>query len=166
MFITLKNAINCFGTFLFDAGKWRAFVFLLSICVLFKSNFQLFFMTGSSMYPKYPSFKMFMISNFEKNTIGIKVRRFDIVVFKDDEGDLVVKRILGMPNETVRMRLGIVYVNGEEKDYPIVSLGNVSMGMSCSEYKLGEGEYFYVGDNRAVSTFGKIKHEDIIGVVE
>jgi len=76
-------------------------------------------------------------------------QRFDVVVFKypDDEEVLFVKRIIGLPGETVEIRDGQVYINST--DIPINDsfikaewVGNEGF------YEVPEGSYFMLGDNR------------------
>ncbi|MDR1664226.1 MAG: signal peptidase I [Clostridiales bacterium] len=81
-----------------------------------------------------------------------KPERYDIVVFRypvDESGKtLFVKRIIGMPGETVEIRRdGKVYINGS--DTPLrddfISSEIVS---GYGEYRVPEGHYFMMGDNR------------------
>lgn len=76
--------------------------------------------------------------------------RGDIVVFRypDDRDVLYVKRIIGLPGETVEMIDGTVYINGEvlKEDY----LKEDAYG-SYGPYTVPEGKYFMMGDNRNLS---------------
>jgi len=91
-----------------------------------------------------------------------KIERYDIVV-ADYQNEKLIKRVIGIPGDTVRCVSGILYVNNEEDthgygttdDFPLTTLK--------------EGEYFLVGDNRENSLdsriIGVIKEEDIEGIV-
>jgi len=74
-------------------------------------------------------------------------KRGDIVVFKypDDENVLYVKRIIGMPGETVNITKGAVYINGEKLDEPYIT---TSIAGNFGPYTVPEGSYFMLGDNR------------------
>lgn len=98
-------------------------------------------------------------------------KRFDIVVFpyKDNTSKLLIKRIIGMPGETVQVIDGYVYINGHklEEEY-----GNAVMtdgGLASNPITLGSDEYFVLGDNRNNSqdsrfaSVGNIRRSDIIG---
>lgn len=100
--------------------------------------------------------------------------RFDIIVFpfKYAEGKYYIKRIIGMPGETVRIdEEGVIYINGEvlEEDYGREVILPEKIGLADEDIVLGEDEYFVLGDNRnnssdsRVPQVGNIKREDIIG---
>lgn len=78
-----------------------------------------------------------------------KPERGDIVVFKfpDDETQLYVKRIIGVPGDLVEIRDGRVYLNGstEPLDEPYV---NGSWHGNFGPYLVEAGNYFMLGDNR------------------
>ena len=94
--------------------------------------------------------------------------RFDIIVFPQDIGIYYVKRIIGLPGETVEIREGKIYVDGM---ILIENYGNEKMPKDYSMDKrfLLEDEYFVLGDNRNHSvdsreySVGAVKRERIIG---
>jgi signal peptidase I len=79
-----------------------------------------------------------------------KPKRGDIVVFEypDDPSEDFLKRIIGLPGETIEGKEGIVYINGEplEEDY-------LPEGMEddFGPFEVPEGRYFMMGDNRNIS---------------
>lgn len=75
--------------------------------------------------------------------------RFDIVVFKypDDESQLFVKRVIGLPGETVEIREGKVYINGSDTPLDDSFTPETPMG-NYGPYVVPEGSYFMLGDNR------------------
>ena len=79
---------------------------------------------------------------------------------------LFVKRIIGLPGETVELRAGTVYINGEPIDEPYLT--RVS-GDDFGPYQVGEDEVFVMGDNRPVSrdsrSVGAISLDDLYGRV-
>ena len=79
--------------------------------------------------------------------IADKPQRGDIIIFRfpDDESILYIKRIVGMPGETVNIRDGKVYINGEELDEPYLT---VTTEGDYGPYEVPEGHYFMLGDNR------------------
>lgn len=100
-----------------------------------------------------------------------KPSRFDVVVFERDDNRANVKRIIGLPGETVQITGGYIYINGElleaEDDLNTVSLP----GMAESPIYLGSEEYFLLGDNRDSSedsrfvNVGNVNQRQILGKV-
>ena len=100
--------------------------------------------------------------------------RFDIIVFpfKYEEKTFYIKRIIGMPGETVWIDPeGAIYINGEklEESYGLEVIDEAHIGLAAKEITLGEDEYFVMGDNRNASSdsrdpsVGNIRREDIVG---
>ena len=75
--------------------------------------------------------------------------RFDIVIFKfpDDESQLFIKRVIGLPGETVTIKDGKVYINDSEEPLDD-SFGAETPVGDFGPYKVPEGSYFMLGDNR------------------
>ena len=99
-------------------------------------------------------------------------KRFDIIVFpfQYDADTYYIKRIIGMPGETVQIDYdGNIYIDGEilEESYGREVIQNP--GRAAEPITLGEDEYFVMGDNRNNSSdscdpsVGNIHRKDIIG---
>ena len=98
--------------------------------------------------------------------------RFDIVVFRyqHEKNTFYIKRIIGMPGETVRITSdGKILVNGEIIEENYGSEVILDPGRAIDEIELAEDEYFVLGDNRNNSTdsraesVGNIHKKDILG---
>ncbi len=78
-----------------------------------------------------------------------KPERYDIVVFKfpDDESKLYIKRIIGLPGDTVNIRNGHVYINDSTEPLREDFL-HEPMRTEDATYVVPEGHYFMMGDNR------------------
>ena len=74
-------------------------------------------------------------------------KRGDIVIFKfpDDEKQLFIKRLIGMPGDTLEMKDGVIYINGEALEEPY--LAAITYG-DYGPVTVPEGAYFVMGDNR------------------
>lgn len=129
---------------------------------------------GDSMYPTLENQEIGLVNVFSAKHLGIN--RFDVVVVKHEEtNDNWVKRVIGMPKDTVYAKDDVVYVNGKAIEEPYLDSDYVSQirrqGKKFTEdfdpVTLGEDEYFLMGDNRVVSydsrAVGAFKKEDIIG---
>lgn len=101
-------------------------------------------------------------------------QRYDIIVFpfKYQENTYYIKRIIGLPGETVQIdEQGNIYINGEilPENYGREIIRADTVGIAVNPVVLGEDEYFVMGDNRNNSTdsrteiVGNIKRDDIIG---
>lgn len=101
-------------------------------------------------------------------------QRYDIIVFpfKYEENTYYIKRIIGLPGETVQIDLeGNIYIDGEvlPENYGREIIKPETIDRAINPIVLGDDEYFVMGDNRNNSTdsrapmVGNIKREDIIG---
>lgn len=119
---------------------------------------------GNSMYPTLNNREFLLLTKFDHS-----YERFDIVVLKYNKQKLV-KRVIGLPGETVEYKNNKLYVNGkvieeefklfETKDFNIAELGYDV---------IPEDYYFVVGDNRNASLdsrrIGLIHRKDIEGTI-
>ena len=100
--------------------------------------------------------------------------RFDIIVFpfQFQDNTYYIKRIIGLPGETVQiMDDGSIYINGEklEENYGMEVIKPETIGRAAEPIELGDDEYIVMGDNRNNSSdsrtdmVGNITRENIIG---
>jgi len=99
-------------------------------------------------------------------------KRFDIVVFPfhQEENTFYIKRIIGMPGETVYIdEQGTIYINNEVLEESYGKEVILDAGLAYEPITLGDDKYFVIGDNRNNSsdsrdpTVGNISRSDIIG---
>lgn len=141
------------------------YVVIILIVVLFRT----FIATpvrvdGSSMYPTLKNGDILILNKLSQN-----YKRFDIVVVKSNNTKLV-KRIIGLPGESIEYKDNLLYINGEviddvaleeTEDFDLESLYGIK--------KIPDGYYFVMGDNRDGSSdsrdyrIGLIKKENILG---
>ena len=127
---------------------------------------------GSSMEPTLAEGDYLIIERLSYRFA--KPKRYDIVVFPvayDVEmiGKFYIKRVIGLPGETIQILDGKVYIDGDllGEEYGMADI--LDAGVAKDPVKLGDDEYFVMGDNRNWSSdsrngdVGNIKGEDIIG---
>lgn len=140
---------------------------VISIYALVNLSTARFVVEGSSMEPNFHSDEFVIVSRLAY-IIG-DPERGDVIVFHFDEERKrdFIKRIVGLPGETVEMREGRVYINGVLLDEPYIE--DHCRPTLCSDeiWQLGEDDFFVLGDNRNSSQdshdFGAIDREQIIG---
>ncbi|WP_271809599.1 signal peptidase I [Clostridium beijerinckii] len=73
----------------------------------------------------------------------------DIVLFKNDEfkGEILIKRLIGLPGDIIEIKNGVVYRNGQELKEDYVKNNEIYNG----SFKVPDNKYFFLGDNRANS---------------
>ncbi len=150
--------------------------FLLAGCVflvIYVFLFRPFQVIGSSMYPNFED-KEYVLTNIVSLSLSTP-KRGDVVVFKapaDPDKDYI-KRIIGTGNDTVSLKEGAVYVNGnllDESAYlnPSIKTRGGSFLPDGGEVKVPAGEFFVLGDNRDNSSdsreWGFITKKEIIGL--
>lgn len=108
-----------------------------------------------------------------------KIKRFDVVVLNDEKGNHLIKRVVGLPGETLKVEDDTLWINGEKKEEKFLNnqkkkdKSNISYTADFSlkdltgEKVLGKNEYFVMGDNRRISkdsrNFGPVKDTEIVG---
>jgi len=97
-------------------------------------------------------------------------QRYDIICFKSyREKDLLIKRVIGLPGENIRISDGIIYINDKEiRD--VKGLSKIeNAGIAENGITLEDNEYFVIGDNRDESIdsrstdVGNVKRREILG---
>ena len=127
---------------------------------------------GQSMEPNLQSGDVVIV-----NKIGYlfgKPKRFDIIAFRQREGDNAyynVKRVIGLPGETVSIRDGYVFIDDVALSGMAFDEKILTEGLALDGVTLGEGEYFVLGDNvnnsedSRFANMGNILENEILGKV-
>ncbi len=100
-----------------------------------------------------------------------KPQRYEIVVFEKKKGEFNIKRVVGLPGETIQIRDNLLYINGKPAEGPENLKTAALAGLAEHPVVLGEDEYFLLGDNRENSddsrfaNVGNVKKRQIKGKV-
>ena len=113
---------------------------------------------GNSMYPTLEGNEIMLLNKLSD------IDRFDIIVVKLEEEDSeLIKRVIGLPGETIEIKNNEIYINDELLDD---SYG-YGITYNIDPITLGEDEYFVLGDNRIISldsrAFGTVHRSEIKG---
>lgn len=157
------------GAFFLDIGEVLVFaigIFFFVYLLIMRPHK----ISGISMSPNYPDSEYLLTEkvSYYKNT----PKRGDVVVFTPPVStDDYIKRVIGLPGDSVSVKGGSVYINGKllKEDYltsDVVTQGG-SFLQEGESYKVTDGEFFVMGDNRTHSydsrSFGPIKKKVISG---
>lgn len=130
--------------------EWiKSIAIAVIIAVLIKTFlFNTTYVLGYSMYPTLHE-KDRLFTNKIAYIIG-EPNRGDIVVLKaPDEPDKdYIKRVIGIAGDTIEIKDGIVYINGEMLDEEYVEEGTYTYTYDESSWEINEGYVFVLGDNR------------------
>ena len=134
---------------------------------------QPFLVNGASMIPSFSNGDYLLIDEL---TYRFRTpERGEVVVFRNpnDERTFFIKRVIGLPGETVAVRGNKVAITNDEHpngltlEEPYLSLGTLTSGNAVLE--LREEEYFVLGDNRSYSydsrNWGTLQKDNIVGLV-
>ena len=158
-----------------EALEWiRDIAIAILIAALVLIFFKPIIIQQESMQPNFYSGDYVIVSRQAYNLFG-DIEHGDVIVFKstllDNKGHQknLIKRVIGLPGDTIEIRDGYVIRNGQVIEESYVAAQGLSGEMD--EITVEEGKLFVMGDNRAVSQdsrsreVGQIDQESIVGKV-
>lgn len=128
----------------------------LLIAVIFRAIFYPISISGESMMPNYYDQEHGLM--FKSNMLTT-INRNDIVVIDTNVSSgqkRIIKRVIGLPNETIEIRNSVVYINGEVLDQPYIDKDYQKQNINLAPLQIPANEYFVMGDNRDNSEDSRI----------
>ncbi len=121
-------------------------IFAVIVVILFQTEFMLSFIPSSSMEGTIQTNSVVFSTRYDIDEEDIE--RFDILVFTPpDNPDITyIKRVIGLPGETIEVKDGKVYADGIELDDSFINGSQNQVGDGV--YTVPEGCYFFMDDNR------------------
>ena len=136
-----------------------SYVLIIAVALLIKLFiFSPIRVNGTSMYPTLNDGDIMILNEIGYHLNGIE--RFDIAVANVD-GEKLIKRVIGLPGETVEYKDNVLYINGKEvvENFTHANTNDFTLSdINCE--KIPDNYYFLVGDNR-----GNSKDSRIIGLI-
>lgn len=156
-------------------GKWwheiaSLLLFSAAVFILLRLAVPGSIVQGSSMQPSFSDGERILISRWDY--VWGEPARGDIIIFNSPQPlqsnePPLIKRVIGLPGETVEIRDTQIYINGVPLDEPYIKEPCNQMNCRDNIWELAEDEYFIMGDNRNSSRdsrrFGPVPRGNIIG---
>jgi signal peptidase I len=156
---------------------WETFkVVVISLAIILPIRYYLvqpFFVKGASMEPNFEDGDYLLVDEISYRFNP--PQRGDVVVFRspEDKSQFFIKRIIGLPGETVEIKNNVVVIYNDENpgglNIPENYLEYRQLTTGDIKYKLGAEEFYVLGDNRMQSAdsrrWGPLPRENIIGRV-
>ncbi|MBA7596484.1 Signal peptidase IB [subsurface metagenome] len=159
-----------FPLFIWEVSKIVIIALLIVVPIRY-FVFQPFFVRGQSMEPNFRNGDYLIIDEL---TYQFRApRRGEVVVFKypQDPSQRYIKRIIGLPGETIKIQEGKVFIYQDEEIQALEEeyLSQLTQTPGSLQITLDRNEYFVLGDNRSVSAdsrrWGALPEESIVGRV-
>ncbi|MTD38879.1 signal peptidase I [Erwinia sp. CPCC 100877] len=128
---------------------------------------------GNSMEKTLSQGDMIVMEKFSS------IKRFDVIVFKQPNGAIYIKRVIGLPGDAVRYQDDQLYINDQPIEEPFLAKNlrkdhesapyttNFNLSELINQETLPENSYFVLGDNRRMSkdsrSFGAVENKYILG---
>lgn len=135
---------------------WREYGFVpvtvAVMLVLFKVILQIAWVPSGSMEETLPTRSILLSWQMPYVFADPMPQRGDVVTFQSEElGKLLVKRVIGLPGDTVTFENGYVYINGEKLEESYLPRQGITASGNQEKYVVPEGCLFFLGDNRTGS---------------
>jgi len=161
----VKNNLSPSSKHALNIKKILGLVLLVLVCefCLFRWWFTPFIISGDSMFPTLKPNNHYYVNRlaftFDSPARG------DIVIVRDVDGELIVKRVVALPGETLEIKNDAVFINGVRLPEPYIKAR--WDGWIFAPTVLRKQSYFLIGDNRFKSqnqfVYGIYQERDFVG---
>jgi signal peptidase I len=165
----MKAQLKQVGAFIWEMVKVVAIALVIILPIRY-FLVQPFYVKGSSMEPNYHDYEYLIIDEITYRFN--EPHRGDVVVLRDpsSSGQYFIKRIIGLPGETITITNGKVAIDGVDLDESVYlsdTLETYTSNVATTD--LTDNQYFVLGDNRPVShdsrRFGPVDQSEFVGRV-
>lgn len=154
--------------------EWGPYLIIIIVVILIRSYIVTpVIVRGDSMYDTLEDGEVLFLSKI--NYRLHEIERFDIVVIRDLDGDLIIKRVIGLPEDDIEYKDDVLYINevaseqrftdDETEDFTLKEICKIH-DVDC-DGKIPDDMYLVLGDNRDVSADSRVKglirREQILG---
>jgi signal peptidase I len=150
----------------------KTIAIVLVLAFIIKTFFiQTFIIDGQSMEPNFHNGEYLLVDKFSYHITQPKRGDVDIIIPPDDISKDYIKRIIGVPGDTVEIKSGKVFINNKEIKEPYLPSNTPTLingdFKQSQKITLKDNQYYVLGDNRGDSRdsryIGIIPKENIIG---
>lgn len=144
--------------------EWLPYIAIIILVILIRTYIVTpVVVRGDSMYNTLEDGEILFLSKITYKVTDIK--RFDIVVVKDLDNDLIIKRIIGLPGDKIEYKEGTLYINDKiiEEEYTNYIMEDFDVDSICKITNLEcngiipKNKYLILGDNRKISADSRVK---------
>ena len=152
-----------------EAFSWISLIFFaLALALVLRTFvFRPVYVEGTSMNSTLVQGDLLFLNKFQYYFTPPKRNDIVVIDYQVYTKNSLIKRIIGLPGETVSFKGGRVYINGVVLDEPEIAAAT-NPGPEGTEFVLGPTDYFVMGDNRLASYdsryFGQIERSKILGL--
>ncbi len=142
-----------------DISKYIVIAVLVLLLVIYVVSLQQ--VVGPSMSPNYQDGDILILNKLHYKIHNPK--RFEVVAIKYNDTKYFIKRVIGLPGETISYQNGILYVNGEVVEEKFKTTTTADFSLEDLGYEtIPKDYYLVVGDNRENSLDGRSKEVGLI----